>query len=498
MKKRIISLILIVTILYSTAVGRIGYIIFSNFYTVSDGYNSYSLNIDKAAPTLYYSDSQKINNNKTSYIAVIRPNSKCLSELNSFFDNSQVKEITAELKKGYPIVRDIDSSQLTDTKYIKIFKVKASENHCSQLINRQSSGILSYMKDFSGEKKINYSIDARGRLLSGDEGTVIDNNYNSSEGLVLAIDKSIQETVYSACKNMRSGCAVVMDVGNSSIVACVSKPDDSFVNKPFEQYAVGSVFKIIMACCALENGYNLRYECKGSIKVGDTSFSCQNNHIHGMQNLKNALANSCNCYFVNLALSLGAKKILKTAKDFGFDNYSTLYNGWTIKNASLPSEKDLDSQGQLALLGFGQGKLTSSPVQICSALCAVANGGKYSLPNLVKSVINSNGDSQLYKQNQTQTVIDKSTSTKLLSYLRYVVTNGTASNAETDSKKSAGKTATAQTGQYKNSKELLNTWFAGVYPYDKPKYAVVIMTENGISGSVDCCPIYSEIVDKLD
>lgn len=498
MKRRIISLILIVTILYSTAVGRIGYIIFSNYYTVSDGYNSYSLTIDKLSPTLYYSDYQKMNNNKTAYAAVIRPNSKCLSELNKLFDYSQIKDITAELKKGYPIVRNVDSSHLTDTKYIKIFKVKTTENLCSQLISKQSSGILSYMKDFSGERKINYSIDAKGRILSGDEGTLIDSNYNSSEGAVLTIDKNIQEIVYSSCKNMRSGCAVVMDVSTSSIIACVSKPDDSFINKPFEQYSVGSVFKIIMACCALENGYNLKYECKGSIKVGDTSFSCQNNHIHGMQNLKNALANSCNCYFVNLALSLGAEKILKTAKDFGFDSYSTVYSDWKFKNASLPGKNDLNSQGQLALLGFGQGKLTSSPIQICSALCAVANDGKYSSPNLVKSIINSDGKSQKYKQQQSKTVIDKSTSSKLLSYLRYVVTNGTAINAESDSKKSAGKTATAQTGQYKNSRELLNTWFAGIYPYDKPKYAVVIMTEDGISGSVDCCPIYSEIVDKLD
>jgi cell division protein FtsI/penicillin-binding protein 2 len=82
--------------------------------------------------------------------------------------------------------------------------------------------------------------------------------------------------------------------------------------------------------------------------------------------------------------------------------------------------------------------------------------------------------------------------------MRYVVTNGTGYKAETTSHKSAGKTATAQTGQYEDGVELLNTWFAGLYPYDNPKYAIVIMTEKGTSGSENCCPIFSTIVEKLE
>ena len=65
-------------------------------------------------------------------------------------------------------------------------------------------------------------------------------------------------------------------------------------------------------------------------------------------------------------------------------------------------------------------------------------------------------------------------------------------------KKSAGKTATAQTGQYYNGVEKLNTWFVGLYPYDNPQYAVVVMTEQGNSGAEDCCPIFSTIVGQLD
>ena len=87
--------------------------------------------------------------------------------------------------------------------------------------------------------------------------------------------------------------------------------------------------------------------------------------------------------------------------------------------------------------------------------------------------------------------------TELIEYMRYVVTDGTARIVMYGDKKSAGKTATAQTGQYYNGVEKLNTWFVGLYPYDKPKYAIVIMTEDGKSGAGDCCPIFSTIVEQL-
>ena len=81
--------------------------------------------------------------------------------------------------------------------------------------------------------------------------------------------------------------------------------------------------------------------------------------------------------------------------------------------------------------------------------------------------------------------------------MKYVVSNGTGANAYYDGK-TAGKTATAQSGIYANGKEVLNTWFAGFYPYNNPKYTIVVMREDGISGSGDCCPIFRRIVEKLD
>lgn len=497
MKKRIVSLTLIIIFLVAGITGRIGYIIFSETYSVSEGYNSYVLTVDSFSPTLYYKDFQRITNNITQYVAVIRPNAKCVAELSKIFDAEKVKEITEELKKGYPVITNIEKEDKEKFKYNYIFETYDTKCNFQQMINKNSSGMMSYIDNIAGKRKINFSIDAKRRLLSGDEGSIIDENYDSKEGYQLTISKDIQQIVYNACKDIKNGCVVVMDVKDASILAGVSKPDDSYVNKLLQKYPVGSVFKLIVSACAIENHCNLTYNCVGKITVGDTTFGCQNYHKHYKQDLKQALANSCNCYFVNLALHLGKEKLIKTAKAFGFEDTTQLFDNWKVKNGLLPNESDLNSRGQLALLGFGQGKLLATPLQICSSLCTIANNGMKNEPRLVFSKVDKNGTSAEITYDESEKVISKSSCEKLIQYMRYVVSDGTGRRADSSDHKSAGKTATAQTGQYSKGIEILNTWFAGVYPYDNPKYAIVIMVEDGTSGSMDCCPIFRTIVEKL-
>lgn len=484
MKKRIICFSVAICVLISSILVRTGYLMLSNNYTVSENYNYYALTIDELDYQLFYSDGSRLTNNEESYVAVIRPNEKCIGEVTRFFDYTKAKDIINQLSNGYPIIIKLDNK--IDSKYIRVFKTHSSNYSCKQVISKNSSGLLNYIESPPKYLKIRFSVDAKGRLLNGDNGQIINNNYDINNGLKLTLNSKIQDIVTFACEPMQSGCAIVMDVKTCNILAIVNKPDDTYLNKCFEQYSVGSVFKLVTAICSIENKVDIKYTCNSKINVGDRIFSCQNNHSHNSQNLKQALANSCNCYFVNLALYLGKDKLLKTAKDLGFDNQTEFYENWLIKNANLPSKKTLNSKGQLSLFGFGQGELTSSPLQICSLLCTIADKGQYNTPKLIDS-----------KCEQKQ-VISNNTSKLMLEYMRYVVTNGTGKNAESSSNKSAGKTATAQTGQYNNDKEILNTWFAGVYPFDNPKYAIVVMTENGISGSIDCCPIYRTIVENIE
>ncbi|MBR0413369.1 MAG: hypothetical protein IJI47_07400 [Eubacterium sp.] len=494
MFKRYVSFAVAVALLFAGALGRIGYIIFSGAYTVSQGYNSYAVTVDANEVQLYYRGGEKINNNVQQITAIIRPVTADLAAIQNVYSPKQIKSITAELSEGYPVVHTISTKETS----LKTFDTYQTDTTLKQFISRDSSGFLQHIDGYKRELKVSYHIDAKGRLLSGDNGTADYGNYLSREGYIMTFDRSIQQVAFNAAKTINKGCVLVFDANNAELLACVTKPSSTYVNKPVNQYCVGSVFKVVIAACALENGVDINYNCTGSIKVGDTVFSCQKHRAHVSENLETALANSCNCYFANLALNLGADKILATAKRLGFDGRIDFCDNWSLRNSHLPTRSDLASDGELALLGFGQGKLTATPVQIGAMLCAVANGGKYNMPTVVKAKKERNGSTTEIKKAAAVQAVSTETANTLCRYLRTAVYSGTAYSAETADRKAAGKTGTAQTGQYKHGTELCNTWFAGIYPYDNPKCCIVVMCEEGRSGAEDCCPVFRTVVENLE
>ena len=483
MGKRFITLICVFAVIFTGLAGRCAYIALGNAYQISDSYNSYTLNIGTLYTNIYDRTGLKINNNAKRYIAVIRPNEKCLNELEKLFNEEESADITEELSQGYPVLREVDKK--ADTQYIKILEKISDDNAVAKhLIKKEYGGLEQYVSEEIGTLSVNYSVDAVGRLLTGDDGTIVNDDYDSNDGIIISIDSKIQKIAEEASINLPKGAVVIMDSESSQILASVSKGDD-YVNRAISPYAVGSVFKLIVCACAIENNINPIFNCTSKIKVSDTEFHCQNNKSHGIQNIKQALANSCNCYFVNLALKLGSEKLVKTANDFDFGKAFKLYQDWSVKSGTFPTKSELSSPGQLALIGFGQGMLTDSPMHFASAVSCIADGGNYSSPTLDINDVEENK------------IITEKTAKTLREYMRYVVTDGTGANAEYEGK-SAGKTATAQSGIYNNGTEVLNTWFAGFYPYKNPKYTIVIMREDGESGAGDCCPIYRAIVEKLD
>lgn len=483
MSKRFISLLCIFAFLFTGIIGRCGIIAFGTAYKVADSYNSYTLNIGRRYTNLYDRTGLRMNNSHHSYVAVIRPNEKCLNELELLFDGREVTDIRNELSKGYPILRQVDRK--ADTKYIRIYEKISNENIiANHLLKREYGGLEQYVSEEIGSLSVNFSVDALGRILAGDEGTLINKQYDNNDGIIISLDSKLQKIAEEASKTIPKGAVVIMDSDTSQVLASVSRGDD-YINRALSPYAVGSVFKLIICVSALENNITPIYNCTSKITVGDTEFNCQKKHKHGMQNMKQALANSCNCYFVNLALKLGADKIRKTAEDFGFCKEFELYKKWTVKAFNFPNESELNSQGQLALLGFGQGMLTDNPMHFTAAVSCIANGGNYHAPTLS---VNHASDNR---------IISEKTADIIREYMRYVVESGTGSPADYNSN-SAGKTATAQSGIYNNGTEVLNTWFAGFYPYNNPEYAIVIMRENGVSGAGDCCPVFRTIVEKIE
>ncbi len=486
MRKRIIAMICVFVLMFTGTAVRCFIISVSSAYTVSQGYNSYTINLGHLYTNLYDCKGELLNNNTKSLVAIIRPNEKCMSELKLLFHSDEVKKITKELSKGYPVVKKID--KYAKTKYIKIVET-IEENGKNMLarhmLDKNYGGLEQYVSTEIGSLSVNFSVDALGRILSGDEGTLIDNDYDSRDGEMVSINGDIQKIAEDAAKTIPKGAVVVMNIENAQILASVSRGDD-YINRAVSAYAVGSVFKLVVCASALENRISPLYRCTSSITVGDTTFHCQKNHSHGIQSMRNALANSCNCYFVNLALKIGRDKLYQTAKKLGFaEEFNLFGEKWTVKAGTFPTKNDLLSAGQLALIGFGQGKLTDSPVHFASVISCFANGGHYNYPTL-----------DLVESSEN-TTIDSTICNKILKYMRYVVSNGTGFAADYKNA-AAGKTATAQSGTYVNGREVLLTWFAGIYPYEYPKYAIVVMRENGSSGAEDCCPVFRTIVEKLN
>ena len=85
----------------------------------------------------------------------------------------------------------------------------------NQILNKASNGILNHIGKEERTKSILFSVDAMGRLLDGDMGNVINENYDSPEGYVVSIDEKVQRITNNACASMKQGCAIVMDISDN-------------------------------------------------------------------------------------------------------------------------------------------------------------------------------------------------------------------------------------------------------------------------------------------
>ena len=362
-----------------------------------------------------------------------------------------------------------------------------------------------------------FHTDALGRMLMNEPVEIRDTAYMSKSGVVLTIDREIQKITEQELINagFRTGAAVVLSAQTSEILACVSlpfydrndpsksadDPDAPFINRAFCAYSVGSVYKVITAAAAIENGTDIGdYTCTGNVIKSGTVFNCSKTDGHGKTDMKKAVAISCNPYFIELSVKTGAKKMVETARKLGFGKSITLYGTQTSQSGYLPPPDELNSDAALANLGFGQGSLLATPLQIAAAYCAIANGGYYTQPTLVKGFNDNNGNfsNKSIPEPKRLRVLNSETSDILKEYLLECVMNGTGKNARSTLFKSGGKTATAQTGRYgENGKEILISWFAGFFPYEKPEYIICIMKENGASGSSDDAPVFKKISERI-
>ena len=477
--------------------------------------------------TVYDCNLKPITNAESDIYIAAKPSNEAAALLKTVLSSDVFESVKERMSKGKPVAvkseKAIESTENIKCIYVpKRYGESPFACHIIGYLNGEGDGVSGIEKAYntllSAEiktPKVRFSADANGRALMG-EKISIENNELPKTGVVLTVDKDIQKIAETALDNseVECGAAVVMDIKSGAIRACVSRPafdrndfsaslsspDSPLINRAFLPFSVGSVFKPVVAAAALENGVDKEfvYTCTGSVTFNGVTFNCHKRSGHGLLDMEGALANSCNTYFIALAHQSGAGNIIETAKKFGFGKELFLADGMKSLSGNLPEKEEVDSKAALANLSFGQGSLTATPLQICTMMSIIANGGISVKPYLVEGEMDSAGKfikSEKYKERIK--VISEDTSVLLNKFLRSVVTIGSGKKAGSDLVKTAGKTATAQTGRTENGKELYNSWFAGYFPADKPEYAVVILRERGDSGSNDCAPVFKMIAETV-
>lgn len=364
----------------------------------------------------------------------------------------------------------------------------------------------------SGENSVTYSVDGFGHVLIGDGKEVIRSSAVKT-GVVTTIDIDIQRICEEASKEAGKGAIVVSEINTGDILALASFPGYSvndlesaisdenspMINRALYSYGVGSIFKLVTACEGIrENFGGYMYRCDGCIDINGVKFRCHMIDGHEIQNMSEAIANSCNTYFISLSRNLSVSRFRSLAYELGFGKETFLCAGMTGSAGVLPAMKDLMLPAEMANFSFGQGKLTATPLQISALTCAVANGGELPELRLIKGMTVDGKQSANEKPPSLSRTIDESISNELRNMMVAAVRDNKNSNARTFYTTVGAKTSTAQTGRFdEEGNEFCHAWITGFFPADKPEYAVTVLVEDGGYGNDAAAPIFREIVDKI-
>ena len=226
-------------------------------------------------------------------------------------------------------------------------------------------------------------------------------------------------------------------------------------------------------------------------------FYCHHRAGHRQTDLQRAIEQSCNPYFIRLGQKAGGEAVLGMAKALGFGKETILAPGIVSEAGTLPSLSDLNSPHELANFSFGQGKLTATPIQVASMVSAIANKGVSFQPKLVLGTTQDGKTTDYFPQQAPIRVFSEYTAAVLKKGMVGVVEQGSATMAKPQQGGAGGKTASAQTGMYdENGEEVVHAWFAGFFPKQQPKYAVVVLIEGGEYGGRIASPLFRQIADE--
>ena len=494
--------------------------------------------------------------NRAAYTVYARSNAvkdkkraaSLLASALSMDENNIYEKLTKKKASEVTIAKKIDKSQVEKIVNLALDGVYYSRDNiryypkadslCQVLgftsaDNVGSAGVEKYYEEYLAGKngELLYETDLIGVDLKNSVATYLPatNGYR----LELTIDYGLQEIVESALKKTAaqylpvSAQCILLDVNNFEVLALANYPsynlnevprgDLDLLNKLTRNglvcdiYEPGSTFKIITSAINIEESlrgnpkaYSTNYVFPSSRTrtVDGTTVKCWSNHANGKhcnQTLAEALNNSCNPCFTDIALSIGTEKFYSYLSAFGFGRRTKIDYGGEAYGILMPEQAVRNCD--LARIGFGQ-TIAVSGIQLACATASAVNGGYYYTPHLVKKIYAEDGYvvKEMKKELQSRTISEEASKT-LAFMLEGVVKEGSGKKAYIEGYRIAGKTGTAQ--KYENGRIAAGKYvssFVGFFPADKPQYlALVIIDEpqGAYYGSVVAAPCARDIFEGV-
>ncbi len=520
LKRSLICYFVLIFLLF-TCILRIAKLTMQNYTDVQSDSTSLKIEIMHERGTIFDCNGYPLTNNNKKIISVISPTPRAITAISAVLKGDELKSVLNTLKNGKPAVCELDkeikcegiicTEVYTDNAY-------NSAIHAIGYCNNQNIGVSGIQKAYdsylynNSPLTIRYAIDGKGRILQGIKPEIQNKISPLSFGVVTTIDINIQNILENEAKKLTKGAIIVAETDTAKIRGIVSVPtftvdnienilEDSsspLFNRTLGAYNVGSVFKPCVAAAGIENGLEyFEYNCKGKIKILDRTFKCHNLNGHKTMDYKNAIAQSCNTYFYNFGINIGGEKIVNIASNLNFGKSIRLCKGILTSSGTIPNIEKLSNTAHLANLSIGQGDFTATPISLLPLYCAIATDGKYYLPSIIEG-ITKNGVLTEYDYGSPTYAFSKSTADKLKESLKLVISEGTGILANPKTVTAAGKTATAQTGKFKDGKEIKSSWFCGYFPYENPKYTVIVFCEDQSLAQKSCAEIFASIADRIN
>lgn len=366
-----------------------------------------------------------------------------------------------------------------------------------------------------GKSKLVYHVDGDGAPLFGINVKYVDPaNPFYPVNVRTTIDKSIQQKSEELVDKhgINKGGLVLLDIESNSVLASVSRPvidpndpynGSGITNRMLKQEIMGSIFKTVVAAAAIDQSLDdptRLFNC--SIKINGEP---EVKYNYGMLSFTDSFARSCNRTFGELAREL-QKKDKELLENYASKLSLTGTVGWKGEVYHTNNFKQLvdEDKGRVflteeakkdpnfaAMSGIGQHEVRATPIAVANMMATIARGGKKEMVRTASKIEYKNGTTMVNfnKQELSGDIISPYTAMKLQKLLREVVVNpnGTGKWFKDLPYEVAGKSGTAETGKYQGDKQLHNKWFAGYFPYQNPKYALVAVnldvldTEGGVN-----------------